>query len=132
MGKAICKMFLTMELSVKSFINSSLARHCAIGACMSIPHGRDRDLDLLERTRKCYAAPMTVPAHSDPPASKFADSDLLSRTLSGQLAASLEAAIAARGLASLVVSGGKSPSQLLQSLSGEDLGWSRLCLALRD
>ncbi len=35
MGKAICKMFLTMELSVKSFINSSLARHCAIGACLS-------------------------------------------------------------------------------------------------
>jgi len=75
---------------------------------------------------------MTVAAHSDPPASKFADSDLLSRTLSGQLAASLEAAIAARGLASLVVSGGKSPSKLFQSLSGEDLDWSRVCVALAD
>src|SRR5258708_37835677 len=114
MGRAVCKMFLPMELSVKSFIISCLARHCAIGAC------------------KCYAAPMTVAAHADPPASKFADSDLLSRTLSGQLAASMEAAIAARGLASLVVSGGKSPVKLFQSLSGEDLDWSRVCVALAD
>jgi 6-phosphogluconolactonase len=75
---------------------------------------------------------MTVPAHSDPPASKFADSDLLSRTLSAQLAASLEAAIAARGLASLVVSGGKSPVKLFEALSAEDLDWSRVCVALAD
>ena len=75
---------------------------------------------------------MTVPANSDPPASKFADSDLLSRTLSGQLAASLQAAIAARGLASLVVSGGKSPTKLFERLSAEKLDWSRVCVALAD
>src|SRR5258708_26366507 len=106
MGRAVCKMFLPMELSVKSFIISCLARHCAIGAC------------------KCYDAPMTVAAHSDPPASKFADSDLLSRTLSGLLAASLEAAIAARGLDRLVDSGAKYTFKLCLSFSGDYLNLS--------
>ncbi|HEX3602479.1 MAG TPA: 6-phosphogluconolactonase [Steroidobacteraceae bacterium] len=71
-------------------------------------------------------------ANSDPPAAKFADNDSLSRTLSAQLAASLEAAIAARGLASLVVSGGKSPLTLFERLRAEDLDWSRVCVALAD
>jgi 6-phosphogluconolactonase len=71
-------------------------------------------------------------ANSDPPATKFADSDVLSRTLSGQLAANLTAGIAARGLASLVVSGGKSPRKLFALLSAERLDWSRVCVALAD
>ncbi|HTD72250.1 MAG TPA: 6-phosphogluconolactonase [Steroidobacteraceae bacterium] len=71
-------------------------------------------------------------ANSDPPATKFADSDALSRTLSAQLAASLKAAIAARGLASLVVSGGKSPIKLFERLRAEDLDWSLVCVALAD
>jgi 6-phosphogluconolactonase len=71
-------------------------------------------------------------ANSDPPATKFADNDALSRTLSAQLAASLKGAIAARGLASLVVSGGKSPIKLFERLRAEDLDWSRVCLALAD
>lgn len=71
-------------------------------------------------------------ANSNPPASKFADGDLLSRTLSGQLAASLKAAIAARGLASLVVSGGNSPRKLFERLRAENLDWSRVCVALAD
>jgi 6-phosphogluconolactonase len=69
---------------------------------------------------------------SDPPATKFADSDLLSRTLSRQLASGLAAAIAARGLASLVVSGGKSPIKLFELLRVESLDWSRVCVALVD
>jgi 6-phosphogluconolactonase len=73
---------------------------------------------------------MTV--NSDPPATKFADSDLLSRNLSRQLAANLTAAIAARGLASLVVSGGKSPIKLFELLRTESLDWSRVCIALAD
>ena len=73
---------------------------------------------------------MTV--NSDPPATKFADSDLLSRNLSRQLAANLSAAIAARGLASLVVSGGKSPIRLFELLRSESLDWSRVCIALAD
>ena len=73
---------------------------------------------------------MTV--NSDPPATKFADSDSLSLALSRQLAANLAAAIAARGLASLVVSGGKSPIKLFELLRSENLDWSRVCIALAD
>lgn len=71
-------------------------------------------------------------ANSDPPATKFADSEVLSRTLSSRLAAILTAAIAARGLASLVVSGGKSPRKLFELLRAESLDWSRVCVALAD
>jgi len=69
---------------------------------------------------------------TEPPARKFADMDTLSRTLANQLAATLKAAIAARGLASLVVSGGKSPLRLFQLLGAETLDWSRVCVALAD
>ncbi len=71
-------------------------------------------------------------ANSDPPATKFADNDALSRTLSAQLTTSLKAAIRARGLASLVVSGGKSPIKLFERLRAEDLDWSLVCVALAD
>lgn len=71
-------------------------------------------------------------ANSDPAARKFADSESLSRTLSGELAENLQAAIAARGLASLVVSGGKSPTRLFEILRGAALDWSRVCIALAD
>ena len=71
-------------------------------------------------------------ANSEPLASKFADNDALSRTLSAQLAVSLKAAIAARGLASLVVSGGKSPITLFERLRAEKLDWNLVCVALAD
>jgi 6-phosphogluconolactonase len=70
--------------------------------------------------------------NSDPPATKLADSDALARALSGQLAANLAAAIAARGLASLVVSGGKSPIKMFELLRASSLDWSRVCVALAD
>lgn len=71
-------------------------------------------------------------ANSDPAAGKFADSESLSRTLSSRLAENLKAAIAARGLASLVVSGGKSPIRLFEILRSAALDWSRVCIALAD
>jgi 6-phosphogluconolactonase len=71
-------------------------------------------------------------ANSDPAAGKFADSESLSRTLSSRLAENLQAAIAARGLASLVVSGGKSPIRLFEMLRSAALDWSRVCIALAD
>ena len=71
-------------------------------------------------------------ANADPPTTKFADSDLLSRALSRELAANLRTAIAARGLASLVVSGGKSPIKMFELLRAESLDWSRVCVALAD
>ena len=40
--------------------------------------------------------------------------------------------LAARGLASLVVSGGKSPIKLFERLRAEDLDWSLVCVALAD
>jgi 6-phosphogluconolactonase len=69
---------------------------------------------------------------SGPPATKFTDGDALARNLSDQLAANLRIAIAARGLASLVVSGGKSPIKLFELLRAENLDWSRVCVALVD
>jgi 6-phosphogluconolactonase len=71
-------------------------------------------------------------ANSDPPAEKFADGESLSRALSALIAAGLKDAIAARGLASLVVSGGKSPTRLFELLRTQDLDWSRVCVALAD
>ena len=70
--------------------------------------------------------------NTDPAAGKFSDSESLARALSGQLADNLKAAITARGLASLVVSGGKSPTRLFELLRVADLDWSRVCVALVD
>jgi len=70
--------------------------------------------------------------NSEPPATKYSDLGALSRALADRIAAVLTAAIAARGLASLVVSGGKSPLKLFELLSAEKLDWSRVCIALAD
>jgi 6-phosphogluconolactonase len=70
--------------------------------------------------------------NSSPPVTKFADIEVLSRALADQIAASLKTAIAARGLASLVVSGGKSPIKLFEMLRTQELDWSRVCIALAD
>jgi 6-phosphogluconolactonase len=67
-----------------------------------------------------------------PPVTKFADIEAVSRALADQIAASLKTAIAARGLASLVVSGGKSPIKLFEALRIQELDWSRVCIALAD
>ena len=65
-------------------------------------------------------------------AQRYADMETLSRELATQLAASLKAAIAARGLASLVVSGGRSPVKLFEMLRTQTLDWGRVCVALAD
>ena len=70
--------------------------------------------------------------NSEPPATKFSNLDTLSRALADQVAERLNAAIAARGLASLVVSGGKTPMKLFELLREEPLDWSRVCIALAD
>jgi 6-phosphogluconolactonase len=70
--------------------------------------------------------------NSDPPAAKFSDFDALSRAVADQVAASLGAAIAARGLASLVVSGGKTPIRLFEMLRMAPLEWRRVRIALAD
>jgi 6-phosphogluconolactonase len=65
-------------------------------------------------------------------AQRYADMETLSRELATQLAASLKAAIGARGLASLVVSGGRSPVKLFEMLRTQALDWGRVCVALAD
>src|SRR5262249_30341215 len=99
------------------------------GTGRQVFHGDNLPRTLLERMCKCYAAAMVNPG---PQATKFSDSETLSLALSSQLAANLKAAVAARGLASLVVSGGKSPTRLFQLLSAADIDWSRVCVALAD
>ena len=70
--------------------------------------------------------------NSEARVTQFADSEALSQSLADGIAATLKAAIAARGLASLVVSGGNSPIRLFELLRKKDLDWSRVCMALAD
>jgi 6-phosphogluconolactonase len=70
--------------------------------------------------------------NSEPPVQRYAGMETLSRELAMQIAASLAAAIGARGLASLVVSGGRSPVRLFEILRTQPLDWSRVCIALAD
>jgi 6-phosphogluconolactonase len=107
-------MFLTIELSVKSFIENLL---CGAG-----PSSRTL----------CHANATLRLMNSSPPATKFADIEAMSRALADQITAGLKAAIAARGLASLVVSGGKSPIRLFEMLRVAKLNWSSVCVALAD
>ena len=63
---------------------------------------------------------------------RYPDAAALADGLAADIAASLSRAIAQRGLASLVVSGGNSPKALFQALSKRPLDWSRVCVALAD
>ncbi len=70
--------------------------------------------------------------NAEPPAIRYPDLGSLSRRQSESIASDLAAAIAARGLASLVVSGGRSPVKLFECLRAQELDWSRVCVALAD
>jgi 6-phosphogluconolactonase len=70
--------------------------------------------------------------NSEPPVKKFPDIEAQSRALANEIAAGLRTAIAARRLASLVVSGGKSPIRMFELLRAEELDWSSVCVALAD
>jgi 6-phosphogluconolactonase len=71
--------------------------------------------------------------NSDPAAvRRYADAESMARDLSTRIGAVLDAAIGARGLASLVVSGGRSPVRLFELLRTQPLDWQRVCIALAD
>src|SRR5450432_2015586 len=70
--------------------------------------------------------------NSEPPARRYADAESLAQELAVQIAGSLNVAIGARGLASLVVSGGRSPVRLFEVLRNQNLDWARVCIALAD
>jgi 6-phosphogluconolactonase len=70
--------------------------------------------------------------NAQPPAVRYPDLDTLSHQLAARIAADLASAIEARGLASLVVSGGRSPVKLFECLRTQTIDWSRVCVALAD
>jgi 6-phosphogluconolactonase len=63
---------------------------------------------------------------------RYADMDALAGELALEIGAAITAAIGARGLASLVVSGGRSPVRLFEILRAQPLDWGRVCVALAD
>jgi 6-phosphogluconolactonase len=63
---------------------------------------------------------------------EFADSEELALGLSDWTAERLRGAIAVRGVALLIVSGGKSPARFFDRLSDADLDWRRVAITLAD
>jgi len=62
----------------------------------------------------------------------FSDRDSLTRQLASQIAERLSADLREFGTASLAVSGGRTPVDLLQRLSHAELDWSRIWVTLVD
>ena len=63
---------------------------------------------------------------------RFPDAVALSHALSGEIKVDLEEAIQVRGVASLVVSGGRTPVRLLTQLRQEKLDWKHVWVTLAD
>jgi 6-phosphogluconolactonase len=63
---------------------------------------------------------------------EFADGEELARGLAEWTAERLRAAIAASGVALLIVSGGKSPARFFECLSNLALDWTRVAVTLAD
>ena len=63
---------------------------------------------------------------------RFPDTKALTNALSGELQVDLQEAIAARGMASMVVSGGRTPAALFKQLSTEKLDWHKVWITLAD
>jgi 6-phosphogluconolactonase len=63
---------------------------------------------------------------------EFADAEALAHGLADWTAERLRAAIAARGVALLIVSGGKSPARFFELLSDMELDWTRVAVTLAD
>ncbi len=63
---------------------------------------------------------------------RFPDTTALNHALAGEIKVDLEEAIAARGVASLVVSGGRTPVALFEQLRTEALDWSKVWITLAD
>jgi 6-phosphogluconolactonase len=70
--------------------------------------------------------PATVQAHD------LADAKALAATLARDVAERLRAAIAAKGQACMVLSGGRSPVPFLERLASEQLDWDKVTVSLAD
>ncbi|MBO9551164.1 6-phosphogluconolactonase [Pseudomonas sp.] len=62
----------------------------------------------------------------------LADAKALAATLAQDVAEHLRAAIAAKGQACVVLSGGRSPVPFLEKLAGEQLDWTKVTVSLAD
>jgi 6-phosphogluconolactonase len=69
---------------------------------------------------------------SNPTLHRFEDPERLADALSERLVDRLRAGIAARGTATLIVSGGRTPLPLFERLAVTDLGWSQVQIGLAD
>ncbi|GFM83577.1 6-phosphogluconolactonase [Pseudomonas cichorii] len=65
-------------------------------------------------------------------AREFDSPQQLASALAGNVAERLKAAIAANGVATLVVSGGRSPVAFFQSLAEQPVDWSKVVISLAD
>src|ERR1700733_15011072 len=63
---------------------------------------------------------------------RYPSIDTLARDVASGIAAHLARGIAERGIASLVVSGGRTPVKLFEQLRLQTIDWSRVCVALAD
>jgi len=63
---------------------------------------------------------------------RFPDRIALAHALAGEIKVDLEEAITARGAASLVVSGGRTPAPLFEQLSREKRQWDKVWITLAD
>jgi len=63
---------------------------------------------------------------------RFPDPTGLAQALAGEIKVDLEEALAVRGTASLVVSGGRTPVPLFTALRSETLDWARVRVTLAD
>ncbi|HEN8798816.1 6-phosphogluconolactonase [Pseudomonas sp. CM25] len=70
--------------------------------------------------------PADVKAHA------LADANTLATTLANDVAERLRAAVAAKGEACVVLSGGRSPVPFLEKLSGQSLDWAKVTVSLAD
>ena len=68
----------------------------------------------------------------EPPATRYADAPAAAHELALRIARLLTTAIAVRGRASLVVSGGTSPIALFEALRTRPLDWTRVSITLAD
>jgi 6-phosphogluconolactonase len=62
----------------------------------------------------------------------FPSGEALARNLANDVAAALERRLAAHGAASLVVSGGRTPTAFLRELGSRELDWSSVFVTLAD
>ena len=63
---------------------------------------------------------------------EFTDANSLAAQLALDVASRLQAGLAARGSASLIVSGGRTPIRFFEALSAIDLAWDRVTISLAD